>query len=188
MDNEFSNNKLYYYLKPTDSTASKCYGQPKIHKPGIPNNANNSTEFSNHVKNFPIENDKIMVSFDVNSLNTNIPIVDTLNIIKGYVNNDDQFIRKTAIPQGNVLDLVTLVLTTTWCNFIHKFYQQTDGVAIRGAVSLTTIELHVQAHEQTAISTALHSQKVWEQFLDDVFSILKGTHLNNISITSLIFI
>ena len=113
-----------------------------------------------------------MVSFDVNSLNTNIPIVNTLNIIKGYVNNDDQFIRKTAIPQGNVLDLVTLVFTITWYNFIHKFYQQTDGVAIRGPASSTTTEIHVQAHEQTAKSTALHPQKVWEQFFDDLFSIL----------------
>ena len=35
-DNEFIDNKLYYYLKPTDSPAPRFYGQPKIHKPGIP--------------------------------------------------------------------------------------------------------------------------------------------------------
>ena len=35
-DNEFINNKLYYYLKPTDLPASRFYGQPKIHKPGVP--------------------------------------------------------------------------------------------------------------------------------------------------------
>ena len=29
-----------------------------------------------------------MVSFDVTSLYKNIPIIDTLNIIKDYVNND----------------------------------------------------------------------------------------------------
>ena len=29
-----------------------------------------------------------MVSFEVTSLYTNIPIIDTLNTIKGYVNND----------------------------------------------------------------------------------------------------
>ena len=37
-----------------------------------------------------------MVSFDVTSLYMNIPIIDTLNIIKDYVNNDDQLTRKTA--------------------------------------------------------------------------------------------
>ena len=35
-DNEFSDNKLYYYLKPTDSLAARFYGQPKIHKSEVP--------------------------------------------------------------------------------------------------------------------------------------------------------
>ena len=58
-----------------------------------------------------------MVSFDVTSLYTNIPIIDTLNIIKDYVNNDDKFTRKMAIPQEEFLDLVNLVLKTTWYTF-----------------------------------------------------------------------
>ena len=33
-DNELIDNKLYYYLKPTDSPAPRFYGQPKIHKLG----------------------------------------------------------------------------------------------------------------------------------------------------------
>ena len=37
----------------------------------------------------------------------------------------------------------------------------------------------MQAHESIAISTALHLPKVWEQFFDDVYSILKRTHLEN---------
>ena len=94
-DNEFIDNKLYYYLKPTDSPAPRFYGQPKIHKPGVPirpiisysgsplynlnkyianilktyvkhenNNAKNSTTFSNYIRNVPIEDDEIMVSFE----------------------------------------------------------------------------------------------------------------------------
>ena len=35
-DNHFIDNKLYYYLKRTDSPAPRFYGQPKIHKPGVP--------------------------------------------------------------------------------------------------------------------------------------------------------
>ena len=173
-DNEFIDNKLYYYLKPTDSPAPRFYGQPKIHKPGVPirpivsysgsplynlnkyianilktyvkhenNNAKNSTTFSNYIRNVPIEDDEIMVSFDVTSLYTNIPIIDTLNIIKDYVHSDDQFARKTAIPQDKFLDLVNLVLTTTWYTFNSQFYQQTDGVAMGGPASSTTVEIYM---------------------------------------------
>ena len=33
--NEFIHNKLYHYLKPTDSHAPSFYGKPKIHNPGV---------------------------------------------------------------------------------------------------------------------------------------------------------
>ena len=79
-----------------------------------------------------------MVSLDVTSLYTNILINDRLNIIKDYVNNDDQFTRKTATPQDKIVDLVHLVLTTTWSTFNSQFYQQTDGVAMGVPASSTT--------------------------------------------------
>ena len=139
----------------------------------------NSTSFSNYIRNVPIEDDEIMVSFDVTSLYTSIPIIHTLNIIKDYV-NDDQFTRKTAIPQDKFFDLVNLVLTTAWYTFNCQFYQKTDGVAMGGPASSTIAEIYMQAHERTAISTALHPPKVWERFVDDVYSILKRTHLENV--------
>ena len=48
-----------------------------------------------------------------------------------------------------------------------------------GPASSTTAEIYTQAHEHTAVSTALHPPKVWKQFIDDVYSILKCTHLEN---------
>ena len=112
-DNEFIDNKLDYCLKSTDSATPRFYGQPKMHKPGVPirpivsyngspmynlnkyianifkgyvkdenNNVKNSTTFYNYIKNVPIEDDETMESFDVISLYTNIPIINTLNMIK----------------------------------------------------------------------------------------------------------
>ena len=48
-----------------------------------------------------------------------------------------------------------------------------------GPESLTILEIYIQAHEQTAIATALHSPQVWERFFDDVYPILKHTHMEN---------
>ena len=100
-----------------------------------------------------------MVAFEITYLYTKIPIVDTLNIIK-----DGQFTWKTGTPQEKFLDLVHLVLTTTWYTFNSQFYQQTDGISIGGPASSTTAEICMQAYERTAITTALYSPKVWEQF------------------------
>ena len=48
-----------------------------------------------------------------------------------------------------------------------------------GPTSSTAAEIYLQAHEQTAISMTLHPPKVWERFIDDVYSILKRMHLEN---------
>ena len=53
------------------------------------------------------------------------------------------------------------------------------GVATGSPASSTTAEIYMQAYEYTAITTALHPPKVWEQFADDIYSILKHTHLEN---------
>ena len=58
-----------------------------------------------------------------------------------------------------------------------KFYRKTDGVAMRGRASSTTAAIYRTAHELNAIFTSPYPPKVWEQFLDDIYSILKRTHL-----------
>ena len=45
--------------------------------------------------------------------------------------------------------------------------------------SSNTAEIYMQAYEYTAITMALHPPKVWEWFVDDIYSILKHTHLEN---------
>ena len=37
----------------------------------------------------------------------------------------------------------------------------------------------MQAYERTAINRALYPPKVWERFVDDLYSILKLMHLEN---------
>ena len=46
----------------------------------------------------------------------------------------------------------------------------------------------MQSYERTAITTTLYPPKVWEGFVDNVYSIFKRTHLENFLIISKIFI
>ena len=49
-----------------------------------------------------------------------------------------------------------------------------------GGPALSTIaEIYMQIHGQTAMSTTLHPPKNWERFADDLYFILKRTHLEN---------
>ena len=40
-----------------------------------------------------------------------------------------------------------------------------------GPTSSTIAKIYMQSYERTAITTALHIPKVWERFVDDVYSL-----------------
>ena len=80
----------------------------KAYVKGQKNNAKSSITFCNNIGNVSIEDYKVMVSFNITFFYTTIPIIDKLNLVKDYVNNDDNFI-KTAIPQDKLFDLLNLV-------------------------------------------------------------------------------
>ena len=49
-----------------------------------------------------------------------------------------------------------------------------------GPVSSTTVEILVQTYKQTAID----SPKIWERFVDDVYFVIKRTHLKTFTFTN----
>ena len=87
-----------------------------------------------------------MVSFDVTSLYTMITIIDTLNIIKDYVSNDNQFTRKKAISQDNLLDLVKLlILSFSGILLVLSFTNKLMALQWEDQHS-TIVEIYIQAH------------------------------------------
>ena len=116
---------ISFYLNPTDSFAPRFYCQPKMHKPSTSinfvvwytssplgtitkyianilkayvkdeNNVVKNFSFSDYIRNVPIEDNKLMVPFEATNLYTIICLVDNWNIIKDYVNSNNQFIRKS---------------------------------------------------------------------------------------------
>ena len=53
-----------------------------------------------------------------------------------------------------------------------QFYQQADGVAKGGQASSKRAENYMQAHEHTAISSALHSPNIWNQTSPNIWDLL----------------
>ena len=108
-----------------------------------------------------------MIPLDITSLETNIRVIVTSNIMKDYVNNDDQFIRKTAILQDKFLDWLDYVLATTWYTFILGFIYKPMALQ-REDQYLRPQQKYIYIYAglwKTAILTALHPPKVWEKFI-----------------------
>ena len=121
-----------------------------------------------------------MVSFDVTSLYTTIPINQALLIIKDLLEHDDKLADRNLLSPRQILDLLDILLHTTYFKFSGDFYQQTDGAAMGGSTSAIVSEIYMQSLETTAITTADHLPKVWERRLDDVFLIVHKIYLQEL--------
>ena len=139
-----------------------------------------SKSFSTFICQQKIEPDEIMVSFDVTSLYTTIPIDEALLIIRDLLEHDQKLADRTLLSPKQILDLLDILLRTTYFKFNGDFYQQTDGAAMGGPTSAIVSEIYIQSLETTAITTADHPPKIWERHVDDVFSIVHKAYLQEL--------
>ena len=94
-----------------------------------------------------------MISFDVESLYTNIPITDALLVIKDLLSNDTILQDRTNLLPDQILELLEFLLRTTFFIFNGEFHQQTNGVAMGGPASSIVAEIYMISIETTAMCT-----------------------------------
>ena len=94
-----------------------------------------SKYFSTFICQQKIEPDEIMVSFDVTSPYTTIPIGQALLIIRDLLEHGQKLTDKTLLSPRQILDLLDILLRTTYFKINGDFYQKTDGAAMGGPTS-----------------------------------------------------
>ena len=147
-----------------------------------------SKHFVDEIKDFRLSPDEILVSFDVKSLFTNIPIDEAVRVIFEKMNeNEDLVSDRTSLTTDRIADLLELCLRSTYFMYQGEFFEQQDGVAMGSPVSATVANLYMEYFEDLALSTAAEKPRLWKRYVDDTCCIVKkGTeegllqHLNSI--------
>ena len=120
-----------------------------------------------------ISNEEMLVSFDVKSLYTNIPVEDTLCIIREKLDNDPSLPDRTSLSPASICKLLSSCLKTTSFRFRDTFYKLTDGVAMGSPVSAVVANLFMEHFEAKAIAQSLIKPALWKRFVDDVLAIMQ---------------
>ena len=200
--------ELYKKLHCNNSTPESFYGLPKIHKPerplrpitssiGSPTYAvsrhlvsilsplrrnrfsdKNSSEFAQQIRQQTVTSDEIMVSFDVKSLFTTIPVILALTITNERLHQDQHLADRTNMSISNIMKLLEFVLKQNYFKHDNIYYKQIFGCAMGSPISPVIADLVMEEIEEIVITTARHPPKWWFRYVDDSHACLKKEHVH----------
>ena len=92
-----------------------------------------------------------MISFDVTSLFTKVPIEEALQAVSTRLTQDDTLEDRTAIPIADICALTELCLCSTYFSFDAMFFEQVEGAAMGSPLSPIVANLYMEAFEERAL-------------------------------------
>ena len=120
-----------------------------------------------------------MVSFDVKSLFTNVPLERTINIILKKIYVEKLII--TDIKEKELKGLLMLCTKQVHFSFNNEFYIQQDGVAIGSPLGPVIANMFMSELENSIVPQLGDCIIGWKRYVDDTFAFIDPDKLEEIN-------
>ena len=152
--NSYSNivaKTLLYHISP-------CIPKPK-------SNVKNSFDLINKIKGKKVPYDYKILSLDVNSLYTNVPlelVISSLDKRYHLLHN------KCKMPYDEIIETIKLLYNNTYCTFNHVIYKQLEGTPMGSAISSLLADIVMEDLEIECINKLDYAPLFYYRYVDDV--------------------
>ena len=142
----------------------------------------NSASFVDYLRNQTIGENEVMVSFDVESLFTNVPIESACRVALQRMQTDVGFSARTSLSPGQVAELLEFVLKSTYFMYNGEYYEQQEGAAMGSPVSAVVANLYMENFEEQALEACPDecAPRVWKRYVDDTFIVTQRSTANDL--------
>ena len=129
--------------------------------------------FVREINKLPLSG-KFMVSFDVESLFTNIPLEECVNLAVDYISKGNPDLQLTKSELGNLFNFAT---AQTHFLFKGSFFDQIDGVAMGYPLAPVLANLFMGHHERIWLENYKASSVLfYRRYVDDTFCLFDTEH------------
>ena len=105
--------------------------------------------------------EEMLVSFDVSSLFTNVPIQEAVQVIKRELKEDQSLPSRTSLKPERITELLEICLITTYFRFQGRFYEQQEGAGMGSPVSAIVANMYMEHFKELALRTAPERPRVY---------------------------
>ena len=123
-----------------------------------PPHIQSTSDFVNKVREITLLPGECLMSYDVTTLFTSVPIDPALNIIKDLLEKDDNLSNRTVLSVQNITELLGFCLHNMYFSYKNKYYEQVQGAAMGSPVSPIVANLYMEHFEGEALRSASHPQ------------------------------
>ncbi len=132
----------------------------------------NSAELVDVLSSVVLDEDDIMVSFDVTALFISVPVDHSLEVVRGLLSQDDTLPCRTCLSVTHVIELLELCLRSTYFAYEGQMFSQVEGAAMGSPVSPIVTNIFMQWFEETALDTFPYEITLWKRYVDDTIVVL----------------
>jgi hypothetical protein len=129
----------------------------------------NSDHFIQPLISVNLQNTDSLVSFDVISLLTNVPIGENLDVIRSKLQDDNTLAERSILQVEDIMELLEVCLRTTYFQVDDKFFQQKNGMAMGSSLSPVVSNIFMEYYEKLALDTAQYKPSLWLRYVDETF-------------------
>lgn len=129
-----------------------------------------SSHFVEIIKDLRVEDTEVLVSFDVESLFTNVPVEECLSVIKDLLVQNEMY--------DEYYEVTELCLKSGYFLWNGEFFLQIEGVAMGSPISPVVANIWMEYFEHKALATSPIKPKIWLRYVDDTFCIVDREDVN----------
>ena len=130
--------------------------------------------FINEIKQFD-KNKYFMVSYDVTSLYTNIPLEEAIQIAVKQIFKNDKNIK---ISKEEMTELFHFATSKTHFQFNGSLYDQIDGISMGSPLAPALANLFMGFHEEKWLKSRVGRKvKFYKRYVDDIFCFVENENM-----------